>query len=807
MSTSAVPCIFFRRGRCREGDACRFSHALHPEEEATAPQPTALPDRRSKIRCKFYLAGKCNKPHDCPYLHEEDPPSATKSSLPDDSDPFVRIFYGAIVRYGDGACVTNISLRSENSSLRLDNLPNNTTDNDLIKILGSCSHDSEIESLRIMPAPQPSQSTAYINLPDPEFARTLKTSLEDGPFGDMVITSVPPRLPSWASTRQVRCNKLRLRWSVPANRTCVLYYVSRKTARRVCGKFNSGTYEFRGMGIKSEEPTPIQNPLSFCHDTVWAVDISGLPYYATKEQVIAGIWGKYDSPNYVGMDDGPAWDEKEPTSIIKEIVNNVGPTEFITVPEGQDGSHRGAYVKFEQDYDAQEAKRVIERASTSSVLNQAQVSDLTVAFLYNASFKVSEGIYHHIQERLTDALDPTDAPKLSVQPRKSGKDLTIEDSNPETVAKYANAIEDIVAGELILEEDGEGPFWISELAKKGEATNILKAIQRQHGVLLLVNRSKSEIRFFGDPNKRASVQEDFLNSLANKITTRRTININADGVAWLAQTGFRTLAAEIGENCASLVATADSQRLVIIGSSKRYLDVLAMLGTNRMAASKDNCSICYEPAENPLVLKCGHTYCTDCFRNLCKNPSTDTDLSITCEGAEGKCKKAIPLEEIQHHVDRESMEQLLKSSFDTYISRRPNLFHYCPTPECDYLYRPARDSATFPWHMCPKCLKHICKSCRVDHGLQICADYQATVQASAFAEYKQQNSTNTKDCPKCETTVEKIDGCNHMQCTGCRTHFCWVCLASFEHSGECYEHMTEAHGGNGIEAPEEYEVP
>ena len=40
-------------------------------------------------------------------------------------------------------------------------------------------------------------------------------------------------------------------------------------------------------------------------------------------------------------------------------------------------------------------------------------------------------------------------------------------------------------------------------------------------------------------------------------------------------------------------------------------------------------------------------------------------------------------------------------------------------------------------------------------------------------------TANCKRCPRCQTPIEKDEGCNHMACRKCRYEFCWICMQNW----------------------------
>ena len=207
-----------------------------------------------------------------------------------------------------------------------------------------------------------------------------------------------------------------------------------------------------------------------------------------------------------------------------------------------------------------------------------------------------------------------------------------------------------------------------------------------------------------------------------------------------------------------------------------------------------DCLICYMcvAIDQMFGLDCGHFYCRECWRQyLTTKIASEGVAVIACPQTE--CKVIIDDDQIsdicKDPVIRAKYQRLATDSF---VECCPSL-RWCPKPDCFHVFS-AR--STEPYPVTCVCGTIVCFLCVQPNHQPIGCDLLRAWNTKSAGNNPEKIDgktanwiiSNTKECPKCRTSIEKNGGCNHMTCRSikCKYEFCWVCLESWSTHGTSY---------------------
>jgi len=140
----------------------------------------------------------------------------------------------------------------------------------------------------------------------------------------------------------------------------------------------------------------------------------------------------------------------------------------------------------------------------------------------------------------------------------------------------------------------------------------------------------------------------------------------------------------------------------------------------------------------------------------------------------------------------------------TYVDDKDNL-RWCPAPNCVYTVeceiKDRELSKIVPTVHCD-CGHFFCFGCSLnDHQPAPCSLVKKWLKkCEDDSETANWISANTKECPKCHSTIEKNGGCNHMTCRKCRHEFCWMCMGVWSEHGTSWYNCNRFEERSGSEA-------
>jgi len=200
---------------------------------------------------------------------------------------------------------------------------------------------------------------------------------------------------------------------------------------------------------------------------------------------------------------------------------------------------------------------------------------------------------------------------------------------------------------------------------------------------------------------------------------------------------------------------------------------------SKAGANAGECALCLEPVEEPsytLVL-CGHTFCKDCI----EPQMTAADKFPVCCPKEG-CTRPLAWRDVESICDAKALTAITNASYQSFRCANLKLFPNCMGLNCSQVFHKDDQHA-----FCDQCNTDYCIPCCSRRGAatpahpgRTCAQQEGALKHDALFEQLFTSGKYAK-CPNsnCRIPIEKNDGCYHMHCKTCDTHFCWGCMGIF----------------------------
>ncbi|KAJ9427114.1 hypothetical protein QL093DRAFT_2631091 [Fusarium oxysporum] len=748
------PCRFYAQGFCFHGTDCRYAH----DGPVTR---TRQPDRRQREPCRFYAQGICT--HEtcrffakgfckrgvtCRYAHDQ--PNTEWSEEPkhdSHTEKWTRELGGAWVEFGDGAAVVKITLLSDFSAIQMRHLPSRSSARSVQELLADIGISVSISDINFIKLVKNRNGMAIVKVKDPEFAKSacwkLRTCVR---APDLEVTQIPVPLPEGSSFGLVDSRNVRCSWHRPT-RNLTLCFRDPTQAFEAYYKLKNQQLNIGGLPVVAQMPAAADPTKK---DGPWQMELKGLVATIPPEDIM-DIFPPSGAPYQVEMGD-PSYDTDSDidSTMIKSLLYDVGALEQWEVFGSPTARRVKAQARFIEESEALEAV---------SQLNEMWLpfnpsGKLYLQHVHLVKFRVSSRVYCVVEDSIEPLRKDWERQFVyfSSVSERGYRVLKLESQDREPFTQAKETLEQIING-TTMTLDGKN-LWSSDFKADRGVYRRLQDIEQDLGVVIIRDIKSSKFRVFGPEDKFLPACEA-LDQLLQEIQPRST-----------------------GHN------TEQSR-------------------TER--ATEGDCAVCFCEADQALTTSCGHIYCTICFVNMCLvEASMIGDFSIKCIGDQGNCKKAIPLLEIQNLLLSEIFESVLETSFASFMRRHQDQLRYCPTPECSQVYRIAQpETRVPPIFTCAKCLTVTCTSCHVSHPRKTCAQYKGDASGGMAELLKAKEELGFKDCPKCNTHIQKDEGCNHINCSACGAHICWLCLKTFRDGDDCYQHMGRIHGGIGDEGEDD----
>lgn len=403
------------------------------------------------------------------------------------------------------------------------------------------------------------------------------------------------------------------------------------------------------------------------------------------------------------------------------------------------------------------------------------------------------------------------------RPNEGARRVKISANATKIVADMRKPFEQLIRGRTVI-NPSIGPSLLQLLLTR-DGFQLLKSVERETGTCIIYDRQNLSIRIFGPQGSAVRAEGKIVRSLL-AIHEKKPLEIRLRGHA-LPSNLMKELVKQFGADfrClkqkfpgVDLSLSTLRHILYVRGGTKeqkqKIEEIVSNVSLSLVGVSEPNallssastslysseCPICLCELDDPYKLEaCGHSFCRSCLVEQCESAARSHDgFPLKCTKA--GCTESFLLVDLKSLLPKDKMDELFRASLHTFVASNDGKYHFCPSPDCPSIYHVAdKDSpADARPFVCGACMAETCRRCHLEyHPFISCEEYKKCKE-EPVVEWRK-NKGYVKDCPTCKCTIEKNDGCNHVECR-CGSHICFVCLKCFDCSDDCYAHIrSEGH--------------
>ncbi|CAL0320377.1 unnamed protein product [Lupinus luteus] len=431
--------------------------------------------------------------------------------------------------------------------------------------------------------------------------------------------------------------------------------------------------------------------------------------------------------------------------------------------------------------------------------------------MFHSSLVFPAPVYSVIKEELEEVLERfknVNGLELILDRFPNGSfRVRIQANATKTVADVRRPLEELSRGKTI-ENDNLTPIVVQNMLTR-DGFNLKNSLQEETGTYIFLDKHNLSIRVFGPPDK-VTFAEQRLIQLLLSLHERKQLEIHLierDLPPDLMKQVVKNFGPDLHglkEKVPGADPILDTRRQIIFLRGNKELKPRVQEIIFEIARSCHSlvqrlytgptCPICLCEVEDGVRLEgCGHLFCQLCLVEQCESAIRNQgSFPIRC--AHRGCGHPFLIADLRSLLSYVKLEELFNASLGAFVASSGGTFRFCPSPDCPSIYRVADPDEPGEPFACGVCYSETCTRCHLEYHPYVSCDKYREFKKDPDSSLKEwcKGKEHVKCCPVCGFTIEKVDGCNHIECK-CGKHVCWVCLEFFGSSEDCYSHLRNIH--------------